>query len=236
MGERHEGGPRGAMAGTATYQVQPPEQFNFSRPGEWPKWARRFERFRKASGLSEKEEEAQVNTLVYSMGDEADDILRLFGLSADDTKKYDVVKGKFDSHFVKRRNVIYERAKFNQRRQEAGESVDSFVTALYGLAEHCEYAGLHDEMIRDRIVVVLRDAKLSENLQLDPDLTLEKAVKKARQAEAVKEQQPLVRGSSESERASGSHRQDTRLGAVTHKSRQGKPKIPDKPPDKDQKP
>ena len=89
-------------------------------------------------------------------------------------------------------------------------------------------------MIRDRIVVGLRDAKLSENLQLDPDLTLEKAVTKARQAEAVKEQEPLVRGSGESERASGSHRQDTRLGAVTHKSRQGKPKIPDKPPDKDQ--
>ena len=88
-----------------------------------------------------------------------------------------------------------ERARFNQRREEAGESVDSFVTALYGLAEHCEYAGLHDETIRDRIVVGLRDAKLAENLQLDPDLTLEKAVTKARKAEAVKEQQPLVRGS-----------------------------------------
>ena len=40
---------------------------------------------------------------------------------------------------------------------------------------------------------------------------------KARQAEAVKQQQPLVRGSSESQRASGSHRHDTSLGAVTHK-------------------
>ena len=104
--------PRGAMAGTATYQVQPPEQFNFSRPGEWPKWARRFERFRKASGLTEKDEEAQVNTPMYSMGDEADDILRSFGLSTDNAMKYSVVKGKFDGHFVKCRNVIYERAKF----------------------------------------------------------------------------------------------------------------------------
>ena len=31
-----------------------------------------------------------------------------FRLSDDDSKKYDVVKGKFDSQFVKRRNVIYE--------------------------------------------------------------------------------------------------------------------------------
>ena len=105
MRERHEGGPCVLMASTATYQVQPPKQFNFSRPGGWPKWARRFERFRKTSGLSEKVEEPQVNTLVYSIGEEADDILRLFGLSADDTKKYDVVKGKLDSYFIKRRNV-----------------------------------------------------------------------------------------------------------------------------------
>ena len=156
------------MAATAaTYQVSPPEQFNFSRPEEWLKWARRFERFRKASGLDAKDEEAQINTLVYSMGDEADDILRSFKLSVEDAKKYDTVKAKFDRHFIKRQNVIYERARFNQRRQEPGESVDTFITALYSLAEHCGYSELHDEMIRDRIVVGLRDAKLSEKLQLD---------------------------------------------------------------------
>ena len=33
-------------------------------------------------------------------------------------------------------------------------------------------------MIRDRIVVGLHDAKLSETLQLDAELTLEKAVTK----------------------------------------------------------
>ena len=59
----------------ATYQVSQPEPFNFANPEEWPKWLRRFERFRQASGLAEKSEEAQVNTLIYCMGDEADDIL-----------------------------------------------------------------------------------------------------------------------------------------------------------------
>ena len=213
-----------AMAATATYQVQPPEGFNFSRPEEWQKWIRRFERFRIVSGLSEKTGETQVNALVYAMGEEAEDILRSFGLSADDSKKYDVVKAKFDGHFVKRRNVIYERAKFNQRRQEQGETVDSFITALYGLAEHCGYAGLHDEMIRDRIVVGLRDAKLSENLQLDPELTLDKAVTKARQSEMVKQQQLLVRDGSST--ASGNHKQtDTHLGVVKYKGRRGQPRM-----------
>ena len=56
-----------------------------------------------------------------------------------------------------RRNVIFERAKFNQRQEEQGETVDSFITSLHYLAEHCGYGQLHDEMIRDRLVVGLRD-------------------------------------------------------------------------------
>ena len=69
---------------------------------------RQFERFPKVSGLKEKDEEVQVNTLIYAMGDDADDILRSSRLSAADSKKYDTVKAKFEAHFVKTRNVIYE--------------------------------------------------------------------------------------------------------------------------------
>jgi len=149
-----------------------------------------------------------VNTLLYTMGDEADDILRSFKLSEDEQKNYDTVKAKFDRHFVKKHNVIYERARFNMRKQEEGETVDSFITALYALAEHCAYGTLHDEMIRDRLVVGLRSAALSETLQLAPELTLEKAVTQARQQEAVRLQQSVVRGGT-------SVKPDTPVGAVS---------------------
>ena len=42
-------------------------------------------------------------------------------------------------------------------------------------------------MIRDIIVVGLRDAALPEKLQLDSKLTLERAATKARQAETVRQ-------------------------------------------------
>ena len=144
--------------------------------------------------MNTKAQETQVNTLVYTMGDEADDILTSLGLTDEQKKEYEMVKDKFEAHFVKRRNTIFERAKFNQRRQEEGESVDSFITSLYCLAEHCGYGALHNEMIRDRIVVGLQDAALSEKLQMDKDLTLDKAVASAQQREAVKKQQAVVRG------------------------------------------
>ena len=65
-----------------SFRVPLPEKFDFSRQEEWPKWSRRFERFRQASRLVKKEEESQLNMLIYSVGDQADDILNSFNLRA----------------------------------------------------------------------------------------------------------------------------------------------------------
>ena len=71
----------------ATFQVGLPTSFNFARPEEWPKWLKRFERFKHTSGLVEKSEESQINTLIYTMGSKADDIFQSFNLSTEDQKK-----------------------------------------------------------------------------------------------------------------------------------------------------
>ena len=61
-----------------SYHISTMEQFNFSKPEEWPQWIKRFERFRQVSSLASKSEESQVNMLIYSMGQKADDILQSF--------------------------------------------------------------------------------------------------------------------------------------------------------------
>lgn len=90
-------------------------------------------------------------------------------------------------------NIIYERAKFNKRCQEVGASADNFITAVHKLAEHWKYGCLREEMIRDKIVVGIRDEKLSEKLQLNPKLDLATAIVQGRQHEDVKMQQVIVR-------------------------------------------
>ena len=104
------------------------------------------------------------------------------------------MKERFENHFIVKRNVIFERAKFNSRNERAGESVDSFIADLYGLASHCNFGALKEELIRERIVVGLQNRELSEKLQLDPNLTLEKATNLARQRETVKQQQNILDG------------------------------------------
>ena len=116
----------------ASFNIAPPEKFSF-KPGEWPKWIRRFEHFRVASELNKKPENTQISTLIYSMGDEADDILSSFTMLDDNREKYDAVKAKFEGHFSIERNVIFERAKLNLRVQKEGGSADKFITDLYTL-------------------------------------------------------------------------------------------------------
>ena len=41
------------------------------------------------------------------MGEAADDIVVLFGITAEEAKQYDVVKGKFEAHFVVKGNVTF---------------------------------------------------------------------------------------------------------------------------------
>ena len=158
-----------------------------------PRWKRRFHQFRTASGLSEEPDEKQVSTQLYCMGELAEDTLTSTNASADDRKKYDTILQKFDDFFRVRKNIIFERARFNRRSQQPDESAEQFITALYNLADSCEYGDLREELIRDRIVVSIRDKTLSERMQLDPKLTLESAKTLVRQREAVHEHQQILR-------------------------------------------
>ena len=63
--------------------------------------------------------------------------------------------------------------KINQREKK---SVNDFIMALYSLAEHCDCGTLRDELLRDRIVVEIKNKILCEKLQLDSELTLDKAI------------------------------------------------------------
>ena len=64
----------------------PPEGFDFAHPDSWTRWTKRFECYRLASGLSEKDEVIQVSTQIYTMGDKAEEIFDSFGLSETDAK------------------------------------------------------------------------------------------------------------------------------------------------------
>lgn len=165
---------------SATFSINLPESLDFSKPQDWEKWIRRFERFRVASDLDKSSQANQVNTLIYCMGDEADDVLKGLRITDEQRLEYNSVKDGFTNFF------IYQQAKFNMQAQGPTESADLFITALYALAEDCEYGALREELLRDRIVVGIRDGTLSRKMQMERKLDLAKAINMVRQAEDIK--------------------------------------------------
>ena len=63
--------------------------------------------------------------------------------------------------------MIIEHTKFNKRSQLPDEPVEQFITSLYNLAADCNFGELKDRLIRDKIVVRIRDASLSERLYVN---------------------------------------------------------------------
>ena len=57
----------------ASFRLESPECFNFSIPDGWSRWKCRFWQFRAASGLSDEDETKQVSTLLYCLGEGAED-------------------------------------------------------------------------------------------------------------------------------------------------------------------
>ena len=90
--------------------------------------------------------------------------------------------------------MIIEHIKFNKRSQLPEEPVEQFITGLYNLAADCNFGELKDKLIRDRIVVGIRDASLSERLQMELEMTLKKAKTVVQQREAVRKQQVTIKG------------------------------------------
>ena len=177
----------------ATIHLEQPEHFDFKSPDGWPKWKRRFEHFRAASGLSATSAAQQVSTLLYCLGEEADTFCYLLTSQKKEGLVYETVMQTFDEFFQLLRNVIFERTRFNRQNQLEGESSEQYISELYCLVDNCNYGNLKDELLRDRLVVGIRDQELSKKLQLDQDLTLEKTKKTIRQ-KAVKEQHYILQG------------------------------------------
>ena len=139
----------------------------------WKRFKRLWKNYEVASRLNSQSKELRTATLLTCIGP---DILDIFdGLpfaTEDDKDDIDKVLELLDTYFIGETNEIYEAYVFNQRVQESSESFDSFLTALRTLAKTCNFNTMQDRMIRDRIVVGIRDNGTRKKLLAESGLTL----------------------------------------------------------------
>lgn len=175
--------------------ISAPAEFSFVA-SEWGVWKKRFERYLSISGLDGKAEKEKIDNCLYIMGGKSEDILLRLGTTPETLKR---LLEKFTEHFEPQVNIIFERYMFNSRKQKEFESVDTFITSLHKLAETCKFGDLREELIRDQIVLGIRNFKVSEKLQSKADLTLHEAILLVKQAENQAYQSKIMKNESVAE-------------------------------------
>ena len=93
---------------------------------KWKKFNLAWNSYSLATELNKKSEKVQVATLLTVIGEEARDVYSTFTdwAAEGDQDKIAPVLQKFAEYCQPRKNVPFERYRFNRRTQEVGESYD----------------------------------------------------------------------------------------------------------------
>ena len=79
-------------------------------------------------------------------------------------------------HHSPKPSVIVERFRFNTRTRQQGESVANFIAKLQHLTRYCEFGGVLNDMLCDRLVCGIENSHIQRRLFAEPSLTFDKAV------------------------------------------------------------
>lgn len=119
-----------------------------NKEASWKLFQQMWNNYEIATDLSNEPDTKRVATLLSVVGKDALEVYNTFTWtrSSDAFKLKEVMK-KFEEYCTPRKNLTYERYKFNTRNQLPTESVDEFVTELKTLASNCDFGVLKDSLI-----------------------------------------------------------------------------------------
>lgn len=164
--------------------LQPPPilQLTGNVAENWRKFKQRFQVYLSAIGADDESDKTQASVFLHVVGDDALEVYNNFQFRVQDDKiKLDKIMEKFEEYCIPKRNVTFERHRFFTCVQKTGETVDQYVTELRNRSKTCEFGGLTDSLIKDRLVCGIPDNCLRERLLREQDSDLEKAINMCRE-------------------------------------------------------
>jgi len=179
------------MSAVSNFAYRPPDQLKLTgacSAASWERFIDQWNNYEIAMELQNQSSEKRAAILLTRVGGDAIDVFRTFELSDTDRKDIDKVIEAFRAYCIGTVNVTYERYLFYKRSQESGERFDNFVGDLRRLAKTCEFGNVQESMIRDQIVVGIRDDATRQKLLQVRKLTLKNAIDMCRACELASRQ------------------------------------------------
>ena len=190
-------GGAAAAPGTTVPGIRPPQPLNFdSNVAEnWKIFKQKWNNYAIIAKLNTQEEPYRVALFLHTLGDEA---LKVFNGFKFETPEANRTVGEiieqFEKFAVGETNETYERYVFNSRTQGETESFETFLAAVRSLSKTCNYCdGCIDSIIRDRIVLGIRDPETQTALLKERKLTLPNCIDLCKAAENATSQGKALR-------------------------------------------
>ena len=166
----------------------PPEKLEFStdRGESFRAWKTRWSDYALLSGPSNQPPDIRMAVLRSCLSDEALKVVANLELPERQRTDTESVLQGLESYALGQVNCVLQRRTFNLRCQKEGESFDDFLTDLRDLSNSCDFCGTcRESLIRDRVVVGIRNPDVIKRLCAVTDLTLSQAVQICRANEAA---------------------------------------------------
>lgn len=174
-------------------------------------WRSRFENYLVATEINRKAKATQCAQLLHYIGDKGFKIYTTFTFTAEEKDKIAILIEKFETHFMPKKNLPYERYKFFSYRQQQGQTIEQFITELKQRAIKCKLGELQDSLIKTMIICGVNNSTIREQLLQKDELTLDKAIEQCMIIEMSKVRSDAIEGtvtSGSSVDAIGSHRRN----------------------------
>ena len=143
----------------------------------WKLWLQKWRDFAVLVQLEDQPLKYQVAMFRQSIGDDGRKLLNSLNMTDACTTDLEKVIAALQDFCVAQVNQTFERFKFNSRVRRNGESVQQFVSDIRTLASTCQFCDcIRDSLIRDRIVLGIRNEALTKRLLNQRNLTLEQCI------------------------------------------------------------
>ena len=186
------------MANSAQIPYPAPIKLSANVATEWKRFRGQWENFEVATDLASKSTAKRAAIFLACVGTEAYELFQTFQLSVADAKKINKVLEAFERYCIGETNVTYERYIFNRRMQDSGETFDIFLSDLRRLVRTCEYGTLEESIVRDRIVMGVRNDATRKKLLQTRNLDLKQAIDICKSSEsATRQLRDMTSGSHE---------------------------------------
>ena len=165
-----------------SHNVAPPQPLDLRNSSEAAEsfkiWKEKYNNYFIISRLENESPQFQLAMFKHSVGDEGLRVIKTFGYSAEENPNdWRTVMAKLEAHCIGEVNETVERYVFNKRDKLQDETVDSYVAELKTLAKTCNFCDcLRDSLIRDCIVLGIKNEQTMKKLLKMRDLTLNKCM------------------------------------------------------------